>query len=78
MHVERHRRPGRSVAPRRSDAAGLSFVGAVFESPIVARVRITSGNTPIDAAVLDNAITGGNRDIVVMDDFIYGEPRVPK
>ena len=32
-------------APRRSDAAGLSFVGAVFDSPIVARVRITSGNT---------------------------------
>jgi hypothetical protein len=65
-------------APRRSDAAGLSFVGAVFESPIVARVRITSGNTPIDATVADNVSTGGNRDIVVMDDFIYGEPRAPK
>jgi len=62
-------------APRRSDAAGLSFVGAVFESPIVARVRITSGNTPIDATVDDNVSAGGNRDIVVMDDFIYGEPR---
>jgi hypothetical protein len=65
-------------APRRSDAAGLSFVGAVFESAIVARVRITSGNTPIDATVDDNVGAGGNRDIVVMDDFIYGEPRAPK
>jgi hypothetical protein len=65
-------------APRRSDAAGFSFVGAVFESAIVARVRITSGNTPIDATVSDNVSAGGNKDIVVMDDFIYGEPRAPK
>jgi len=62
-------------APRRSDAAGLSFVGAVFESAIVARVRITSGNTAIDPNVTDNVSTGGTRDIAVMDDFIYGEPR---
>ena len=63
------------TSPRRSDATGLSFVGAVFESPIVARVRITSGNTAIDPNVVDNVSAGGNRDIVVMDDFIYGEPR---
>jgi hypothetical protein len=65
-------------APQRSDAAGLSFVGAIFEAPIVARVRITSGNTPIDPTVDDNVSAGGNRDIVVMDDFIYGEPRAAK
>jgi hypothetical protein len=41
-------------------------------------VRITSGNTPIDATVSDNVSAGGNKDIVVMDDFIYGEPRAPK
>ncbi|HEU4996185.1 MAG TPA: hypothetical protein VFT29_15315 [Gemmatimonadaceae bacterium] len=63
------------TSPARSDATGLSFVGAVFDSPIVARVRITSGNTPIDPNVADNVSTGGTRDIVVMDDFIYGEPR---
>lgn len=62
-------------APRRSDAAGLSFVGVTFESRIVARVRITSGNTAIDPTVTDNVSTGGTRDLVVMDDFIYGEPR---
>lgn len=64
-----------ATAAPRSDATGLSFVGAVFESRIVARVRITSGNTPIDPNVTDNVSTGGTRDIVVMDDFIYGEPR---
>jgi len=53
-------------APRRSDAAGLSFVGAVFEAAIVARVRITSGKTPVDAAVDDNASAEGNPDIVVI------------
>jgi hypothetical protein len=65
-----------ATAPKRSDAAGLSFVGAMFQSRLVARVRITSGNTPIDPAVTDNVSSGGTRDIVVMDDFIYGEPRV--
>jgi hypothetical protein len=62
---------------RRAHRAAVR-IGAVFESPIVARVRITSGNTPIDATMADNVSTGGNRDIVVMDDFIYGEPRAPK
>lgn len=64
------------AAPRRSDDKGLSFVGAVFDSRIVARVRITSGNTPIGAATLDGVNgPGGKSDIVAMDDFIYGEPR---
>ncbi len=63
-------------APRRSDDKGLSFVGAVFASPIVARVRITSGDTPIGADANDNVKgEGPKNDIVVMDDFIYGEPR---
>jgi len=64
------------AAPRLSDASGLSFVGAVFDARIVARVRITSGDTPIDAAFDDNVKGAGHkRDIVAMDDFIYGEPR---
>ena len=64
------------AAPRRSDDKGLSFVGAVFDSRVVARVRITSGDTPIGAASFDN-VKGPRRksDIVAMDDFIYGEPR---
>ena len=62
-------------APRASDALGLSFVGAVFDARIVARVRITSGDTPIGDAVDNVKGDGQKRDIVVMDDFIYSEPR---
>ena len=64
------------VVPRSSDARGLSFAGAVFDERIVARVRITSGDTPIGPDANDNVKGAGpKRDIVVMDDFIYGEPR---
>jgi len=62
-------------APRRSDAQGLSFAGAIFDEAIVARVRITSGDTPIGADAVDNVKGRGRKhDIVAMDDFIYGEP----
>ena len=64
------------VVPRRSDARGLSFVGVKFPSAIVARVRITAGDTPIDATAFDDVKGPGEKhDIVAMDDFIYGEPR---
>jgi hypothetical protein len=60
-------------APRRSDERGLSFVGAVFQHAIVARVRVISGDTPIGPD--DNVKGAGKkRDVVAMDDFIYGEP----
>ena len=61
------------VAPRASDAKGLSFVGAAFDAPVVAWVRVTSGDTPIGAD--DNVKGAGQKnDVVAMDDFIYGEP----
>jgi polyisoprenoid-binding protein YceI len=46
----------------------LSFFGIVFDKPLIARVLIRTGDTapgPDDDR---------KRDIVVMDDFIYGEP----
>jgi hypothetical protein len=50
----------------------LSFLGVSFnEGERVYRVVITSGNTPLAA---DKNETN-DRDIVVMDDFIYGEPQ---
>lgn len=51
-------------------AGGLSFLGASFSAgqPLITKVRITLGNTAIGPN--DNA----NADIVVADDFIYGEP----
>ena len=39
---------------------------------MVSRVRITSGNTALGAGATDQ--NGSTRDVVVMDDFIYGEP----
>lgn len=63
------------AAPRRSDAAGLSFLGVKFETGIVASVRITVGDTPLSPFVTDNVGKGKKRDLVTTDDFIYGEPR---
>ena len=49
----------------------LSFLGVSFNAgERVGRVRITSGNAALGAAVND----GGATDLVVMDDFIYSEP----
>ena len=64
------------AVPKRSDDNGQSFAGAVFASRIVARVRITSGNTPLGIDAFDNVRVNGKKvDLVTMDDFIYGEPR---
>ena len=54
-----------SVEP--STDGGFSFLGAIFDNPIVARVRITLGG------VFDGDTFSG-ADSVVMDDFIFGEP----
>jgi hypothetical protein len=48
----------------------LSFLGVVFDQPVVARVRIEYGTGvlgPDDSP---------DYDVAVMDDFIYGEPHV--
>ena len=51
---------------------GLSFLGATVTGGSIARVRITSGtNTIVSNGVLGNTID----DVVVMDDFLYAEPR---
>jgi len=65
---------GRFFAPRRSDANGLSFVGAKFDAAIVARVKLTCGNGALGAGVND-VTDGGTLDLVVVDNFIYGEPK---
>jgi len=47
---------------------GLSFLGVDFGSNIVSRVRITSGNAALGPS------EAGALDLVVMDDFLFGEP----
>jgi hypothetical protein len=58
-----------SFVPAAPGDASLSFVGIVFGDARIARVRITTGDKA------PGADETGNRDIVVMDDFLYGEPR---
>ena len=58
-----------SFVPASPGDASLSFFGIVFDEPLIARVRITTGDTapgPDDDE---------KHDIVMMDDFIYGEPQ---
>ena len=57
-----------SFAPASPGDGNQSFFGIVFDDARVARVRITVGATPgIDDIP--------KRDVVMMDDFIYGEPQ---
>ncbi|WP_411278676.1 PEP-CTERM sorting domain-containing protein [Gemmatimonas sp.] len=52
-------------------AQHFSFLGVSFATPIISRVRITTGNAALDASRSDQ--NGNLNDLVVMDDFLYGE-----
>lgn len=56
------------VPPGGTANASLSFLSADYGGAIVSRVRITSGNASLGIS------ESGPLDIVVMDDFLYGEP----
>ena len=62
---------GAFTVPASGGNGGLSFLGVFFNDPLplVDRVRITSGNS-----ALGPNDQGQGFDLVVMDDFIYGEP----
>ncbi len=62
---------GTFKAPVRSDAAGLSFIGVFFPENKVSKVVVRSGNASINVGLTD----GGQYDLVVMDDFLYDEPK---
>ena len=57
-----------SFAPASPGDGNFSFLGVVFDDARIARVRITTGATP---GVDDSA----KRDVSMLDDFIYGEPK---
>ncbi len=64
---------GHYSAPVRSDRRGLSFVGIVFRKPVIETVRVVAGDGKLGDGEIDVS-QGGMHDLVVMDDFIYGEP----
>ena len=54
------------------DAEGaLSFLGVTYSFPAIAQVRITTGDGTLG---LKDVSGNGPTDVVVMDDFIFGEP----
>jgi|SRR5882724_3421345 len=59
-----------SSVPASPGDRSLSFFGIVFKDAPIARVRITAGN------VAPGPNDDASHDIVMMDDFIYGEPRL--
>jgi hypothetical protein len=60
---------GKFFVPNVAGSETFSFLGVSFsEGAIVSRVRITSGNQVLSS-------TNNTTDLVVMDDFIYGEPQ---
>lgn len=63
---------GTFFAPAFAGNQTFSFLGVQFDQALVSRVRITNGNQILATGNL-------TEDLVVMDDFIYGEPlRVPE
>jgi len=58
-----------SFVPASPGDGGQSFLGIVFPDARIARVRITSGD------VAPGPDDDRKQDVVMMDDFIYGEPK---
>ncbi len=65
---------GEYLAPVRTDAAGHSLIGVVYDRPLVARVDVISGEAALGAGINDLS-DGGLYDLVITDDFVYGEPQ---
>lgn len=61
-----------SLVPAAPGNGNQSFLGVVFPDERIARVRIISGNA---VPGVDDV---GKDDVVMMDDFIYGEPKAPR
>jgi hypothetical protein len=61
-----------SVVPPSPGDASFSFFGIVFDDPRIAEIKIVAGD------VAPGPDDEKRRDVVMMDDFIFGEPRQGK
>ena len=65
---------GTYFVPATAGNETFSFLGISYPAAVISRVRITSGNAALGTGVMESLPT---RDLVVMDDFLYGEPAAP-
>ena len=63
---------GTFFVPNLTGNQTFSFLGISFDTPMISRVRILAGNTPLGPGAVDE--NGNVVDVVAMDDFIFGEP----
>ena len=64
---------GRFQVPVRTNSS-YSFLGVYFPFEKVTRVQIVQGNGSVTNGIKDIS-NGGQKDLVIMDDFLYDEPQ---
>ena len=61
-----------SVPPGGPENESFSFLGLLFDNPVIRRAVITNGNFEISSGFSDG------KDLVVMDDYLFSTPAVPE